>query len=104
MAKFIFVYHGGSMPETQEEGERVMGLWMSWLGGMGEAVVDGGNPVGLSSTVHADGSVSPDGGSNPTSGYSLIQAESMEAATELAKGCPIREAGGSIEVAEIMEM
>ena len=75
MAKYIFVYHGGKMPESQEEGAKVMAQWKGWLGGMGDAVVDGGNPVGMSSTVHSDGSVTSDGGSNPTSGYSLVSAE-----------------------------
>ena len=104
MAKFIFVYHGGKMPETEEEGAQVMADWQAWLGGMGEAVVDGGNPVGMSSTVHSDGSVTGDGGSNPTSGYSLVSADSIDSALDLAKGCPILKAEGSVEVAETLEM
>ncbi len=104
MAKFVFAYHGGKMPETEEDVARVMAAWQSWLGGMGEAAIDPGNPVGQSSTVHADGSVTPDGGSNPLGGYSIVGAESMEAALELAKGCPILVDGGSVEVAEIHEM
>ena len=104
MARFIFVYHGGKMPETQEEGARVMAQWEAWLGGIGDSVIDPGAPVGPSSTVHSDGRVTRDGGSNPTSGYSLISASDQAAATDLARGCPILEAGGSIEIAEIMEM
>ena len=104
MAKFVFAYHGGKMPETEEEGAQVMAQWMSWLEGLGEAVVDGGNPAGPSSTVHPDGSVTCDGGSNPLSGYSLINAENIEQATEIAKGCPILQAEGSVEVAEAIEM
>ena len=104
MAKFLLVYHGGSMPETQEEGMKVMAEWMAWFEGMGTAVVDGGNPVGQSSTVHAGGSVTVDGGSNPASGYSLVNADSLEQAIELAKGCPILNANGSVEVAEAMDM
>ena len=104
MPKFIFAYHGGKMPETQEEGEQVMAQWMEWLGGLGEAVVDGGNPVGPSSTVHPDGSVTCDGGSNPLSGYSLVSADSIEQATEIAKSCPILQAEGSVEVAEAIDM
>ena len=103
MAKFVFVYHGGKMPETPEEGERVMGLWMSWLGGMGEAVVDGGNPVGMSTTVYAD-RVDSNGGSNPISGYSLVSADSMDEAVKMAQGCPILAEGGSVEVAEAFDM
>ena len=104
MAKYLFVYHGGKMPETEEEGQRVMQAWGEWLGGMGESVVDGGNPVGMSSTVNSDGSVASDGGSNPASGYSLISANSLDEALNKAKGCPILEAGGSVEVAEAIEM
>ena len=104
MAKFVFAYHGGTMPETEEDAARVMAAWQSWLGGMGESAVDPGNPVGLSSTVHPDGSVTADGGANPLSGYSIVSADSMDAALEVAKGCPILEDGGSVEVAEIHEM
>lgn len=104
MAKFIFVYHGGKMPESPEEGAIVMASWQAWLGGMGDAVVDGGNPVGMSSTVHSDGTITSDGGSNPTSGYSLVSADGIEQALELASGCPILKAEGSVEVAETMEM
>ena len=103
MANFLFVYHGGKMPETPEEGERVMGLWMSWLGGMGDAVVNGGNPVGMSKTVFAD-RVEDNGGANPVSGFSVVSAGSIDEATEMAKGCPILLEGGSVEVAEAIDM
>ena len=35
MAKFLFVYHGGSAPESEEEGAAVMQAWNEWLGGLG---------------------------------------------------------------------
>ncbi|MEM7406505.1 MAG: YciI family protein [Pseudomonadota bacterium] len=104
MANYLFVYHGGRMPETEEEGARVMAQWGAWFGQMGAAVVDGGNPVGMSSTVHPGGSVTGDGGANPTSGYSIVSADSKEAAIELAKGCPVLEVDGTVEVAEVMQM
>ena len=103
MAKFLYVYHGGSAPSDEEESKKVMAAWMGWLEGMGDAVVDGGNPVGMSQTVHSGG-VDGDGGANPASGYSIVQADSIDKATELAKGCPILDDNGSVEVAEIMEM
>ena len=81
-----------------------MDAWGNWLGSMGSAVVDGGNPVGQSSTVHPDGKVTNDGGPNPASGYSLIEASSLEDAIAKAKGCPILQAKGSIEVAETFDM
>ena len=104
MPKYIFAYHGGKMPETEEESARVMADWMAWLDSLGDAVVDGGNPAGPSSTVHSDGSVSCDGGSNPLSGYSLINADSIEQATAIAQNCPILKAEGSVEIAQAVDM
>ena len=104
MANYLFIYHGGKMPETQEEGQQVMAQWQAWFAELGDAVIDGGNPVGPSSTVHTDGSVSADGGSNPTSGYSIIAAKSQEEANGSAQRCPVLSAGGSVEVAAIVNI
>ncbi|OAO04428.1 hypothetical protein A8B75_07355 [Sphingomonadales bacterium EhC05] len=103
MAKFIFAYHGGSAPESPEEGVRVIEQWTTWLGGMGENAIDFGNPAGPSKTVSADG-IADNGGTNPISGYSLINAPDIAAAVELAKGCPALASGGTVEVAEAMDM
>jgi len=104
MSQYLFVYHGGRMPETEEEGAQMMKAWEDWLGGMGDDVVDGGNPVGQSSTVFPDGSVQNNGGTNPASGYSIIKATSDEDAATKAKTCPILAAGGTVELAAIIEM
>ncbi len=104
MAKYLFVYHGGSMPETKADQAREMDAWGQWMGGMKSAIVDGGSPVGKSSTVNSDGSVSDNGGANPTSGYTLIEAASLQDALGHAKKCPILANGGSVEVAESIDM
>ena len=104
MPNFVFAYHGGRTPETPEEGQQAMAAWNAWFGGMGDRVVDGGNPVGMSKTVSNSG-VSDDGGANPISGYSVISADSIEDACEIAKGCPmVADGSGSVEVAEVHEM
>lgn len=103
MPKYLFVYHGGKAPESPEEGQAVMAKWLAWRDQMGDAVVDFGAPAGPSKTV-SNGSVADGGGANPASGYSLISAGDIDAAVAHAKGCPILEDGGSIEVAEAMEM
>ncbi len=61
MAKYLFVYHGGENPKTEAEVKEVLDAWGTWMGSMGAAVIDGGNPVGMSSTVNGDGSVSDNG-------------------------------------------
>jgi hypothetical protein len=104
MAKYVFVYHGGGRPETKEAQEQAMAAWGQWFGSMGKAVINGGNPVGKSWTVKSNGSVVKDGGANPVSGYSLIEAKDYDAAVAFAKGCPMLAAGGSIEVAEALDM
>lgn len=103
MAHYLFGYHGGARPETPEAGEKAMAAWMAWFKDMGEAVIAPGNPVGPSRTVSASG-VADDGGANPLSGYTVVSVDSFEAACALAAGCPIIDSGGSVEVAEIIEM
>ena len=104
MAKYLFVYHGATAPTNEVEIKKTMDAWGAWFGSMGKAVIDGGNPVGKSSTVHSNGSVTNDGGAYPVSGYTLIEAPSLSDAQAMAKGCPILAAGGSIEVAQAMDM
>ncbi len=104
MANYLLAYHGGGMPETEEEQAQVMAAWGRWYETLGAAIVDGGNPTGPAKTVAPDGSVSDGGGVNPISGYTIIQADNLDAAVALSKGCPILAAGGSIEVAETFEI
>lgn len=103
MPKYLFVYHGGAKPESEAEGRQAMEAWGRWFASMGEKVVDGGNPVGQSTTVNGDGSVVNDGGPNPTTGYGVFEAETLDEAISLAKGCPILSGGGSVELAETFE-
>jgi hypothetical protein len=103
MAKYLFVYHGGGVPPTKEAQAAAMAAWGEWFGSMGKAVINGGNPVGKSWTVKSGG-VTKDGGANPVSGYSLIEASNYEEAAARAKGCPMLANGGSVEVAEAFDM
>jgi hypothetical protein len=104
MAKYLFVYHGGKHPENDSEMAEIMDKWGKWFGSMGADVIDGGNPVGMSSTVQSDGTVIDNGGANPVSGYGLIEASDLDDALAKAKGCPILESGGSVEVAIAIDM
>lgn len=98
MANYVLVYHGGSMPESPEEGAKVMQAWTDWFAKLGDALVDGGNPASKTRRIGADGSVSDDA-SGP-SGYSILKADSLDAAVELAKGCPVLAGGSSVQVVE----
>jgi hypothetical protein len=61
------------------------------------------NPLKGTQTVNADGSVS-EGSSVSMSGYTIIEADSMDAAVDITKTCPFLEMGGSMEVAEKIQM
>ena len=104
MARYMFVYHGGKKPDSPEEGERVMAEWGAWYSSMGGALLDGGGPAGLSKTVSKAG-VADNGGANPVSGLTIVEAADQAAAVKMAKGCPmVKDGTGSVEVAEIIQM
>ncbi len=103
MQKFIFAYHGNPDIKSPEEGQAHMTAWKAWMDGLGDAVIDRGLPAGPSKTVGRDG-VTDDGGSNPLSGISIVQADNIETALEMAKRSPHVTGGGTIEVAPAMDM
>ena len=104
MANYMFAYSGGNGVAADEaERDAQMAKWGQWFGQLGSAVVDGGAPTGTAKTVGTGGSVS-DGGSRGLTGYSVVSAESLDAAVELAKGCPVLEVGGAVDVYEAIEI
>jgi len=101
VAKYVFIYSGGSTNTTPEEQEQAMQAWMGWFGTLGSDVVEIGNPFGPSSTVSADGSAR-DGGASGLGGYSVIEAASLSDAASKAKGCPVLAGGGHVEIYEAL--
>ncbi len=96
MATFLFTYR---MPENYTPGRAdVMAAWNSWFEGMGDSLIDRGNPVFESRTLGNCGA-----GTTP-GGYSLVTAEDLEAAVALAKGCPALPEGAGVEVGVITEL
>ena len=61
------------------------------------------NPFKNTSTVNPDGTVTT-GSKTSMSGYTIINANSIEEAVSVAKTCPFLEIGGSLEVSELMQM
>ena len=103
MHKFILAYHGVPELDSPEASKKHMKDWMAWSTALGNAIVDPGTPVGMSKTISANG-VENNGGSNPLSGITTLQARTMEEAIEMTKNCPHILAGGTIEIAQTMEM
>lgn len=101
MADYVFLYSGGSMPETEEEQARVMKAWEHWFADLGPALKDGGNPFGpAAKTLASDGAVRDGVSGTPHSGYTIVTTDSLDAAVALAKGSPVLQGGGGIAVYE----
>ena len=104
MADFVLLYSGGNMPETDDEKARVMKAWDGWYSELGGAIKDGGNPFApAAKTIGTDGKVS-DASAPLFTGYTILQADSLDSATSLAKSSPVLQGGGSVTVYEAFDV
>jgi hypothetical protein len=88
MAKFMMIYKGEATDMadmTPEQGAEVMAKWMAWMNKVGDGLADVGTPFGPGTSVVDDGST---GTPASSTGYSIVEAESLEAAVALADGHP----------------
>ena len=102
MPNYAFFYYGEPKFDSPEEGAKEQERFMAWVTSLGDALVNPGTPLGMARTVNASG-VSDGASSNRLTGFSLVRADSMDAALEMAKGCPFLRVG-TVDVAEVMEM
>lgn len=113
MKEFLLVYRAdyNYMPNrTPEEMQAMTKRWMDWIGGIAaqNKLVNRGNRLEPSGKVIKNDSTITNGPyaeiKESIGGYSIVKAESYDAAIELAKGCPILTVGGNVEVREISVM
>ena len=97
MAKYLFAYSGGNMAATDEERQAAMAAWGAWLGGLGDSLIDAGNPFGPSKAVG-------NGATSGLTGYSIVSAGNLDEAAAKTDGCPVFTGGGSVEVYETIEV
>lgn len=101
MKNYFLAYYGEPKFGGPEQAAAEKAKWEAWVGGLGGAVVDPGTPLGQARRVSAGGV--REGGADRLLGFSIVKAESIDAAIEMAKTCPYL-AQGTIDVAEIMRM
>lgn len=106
MAKFLFIYRGAGEAAAKmspEEMQQHLQKWEKWIGeGMQKGWMldpgDGLTPEGK--TVNAK--VVTDGpfveSKEVVGGFSIVQADTIDEAAKLAKGCPCLLLGGGVEV------
>lgn len=103
MPQYMITYLGGDKPSSPEEGKQNMSKYRAWLSSLGDSAVSPANPLKDTSTVAPDGTVTA-GSTTSMSGFTIVEAESMEAALLIAKACPFLDIGGSLEVSELVKM
>ena len=102
MPNYAFTYYGEPSFRSSDDAARYKEKYMEWLKGLGDAWINPGTPLGKPKVVSSSG-VSDGGGSNRLTGFSVMKARSIDAAVEIAKGCPHLQ-HGIVNVAEVMEM
>jgi hypothetical protein len=107
MSNFLLSFHGGAPGATEEERDASQERWGAWFVQIEESIVDAGDGVAPLAFISPNGDVmrdapSGDDASKAVTGYTVITADDLDAALEIAKACPILKDGGSIEVGEIL--
>jgi hypothetical protein len=115
MPKFLYVFRGGGYASREAlsptELQQHLAKWQAWTGSLtaaGKLVAAQAlthPPVGK--TLRGSDRVVTDGpyaeSKDLVSGTVLVEVASLDEATELARGCPIFDFEGSVEVRPVME-
>ena len=107
MAKFLFVYRSDKDTReaiAPEEMQKIHQKWQTWIneGFQKGWMLDAGNGLKTEGRVVNAKKVVTDGpfveAKDVVGGFSIVQADNLDAAAEHAKGCPILQRGGTVEV------
>jgi hypothetical protein len=113
MEKFMFIFHGGGLPQEQrtpEEMEAGMGKWMAWIDKLakagkydsGEPLIPGGKIIsGVNKTV-TDGPFAE--GKEIVGGYFIVNAANYDEAIAMCDDYPDYQYGGKVQVRQVMKM
>lgn len=116
MSEFIMLYRrtaeaADQAMGTPERAQQSMMKWRAWmkeladknlLKNIGQPLENGGKVVTGPKKVVTDGPYAET--KDIIGGYSIIEADSLSQAINLAAGCPVLEYGGSVEVRPVMQM
>lgn len=96
MPQFLMTYRGpkGYTPTTE-----TTPLWRAWFDSMGDQLVDLGQPARGATAV---GNCSSE--TTELDGYSIIEAENLDSARAMARGCPHLRWNGGVEVAAVVDL
>jgi hypothetical protein len=84
MKKFVFMSVGFETPTPE-----IQKAWADWFASIGDKIVDSGSPLGAGREVTKTGTKELPVGLDSITGYTIINAESLDEAEKIAKTCPI---------------
>ena len=96
MKNFVFLTYGFEKPTPE-----IMGAWGKWFESFKDSVVNKGGHFSAAREISKSGTVDLPLGMESITGYTVIEAESLDDAEAIAQGCPII---ASIRVYEVMSM
>lgn len=102
MAQFGLLYVGEPQFDDPDEAQEHQKCWFDWIGSLGDAVVNPGMPMGPPTRVTADG-VAPGPTKDRLTGMTIVEAEDLDAAVEMAKTSPYVEFA-TVDVVQIFQM
>ncbi len=96
--KYVFIYSGGTAPKNEAEGKAMMDAWMAYFGKIGPADRRRRRPFAPGAKLIGKGQASD------ATGYTIVNADSLDAAVKLTAGHPHIAHGGGVEVFECAKM
>lgn len=104
MSEFVFLYRTGSVPMSPQQVQEVLPKWAAWF----ESLAAQGHLLDRGQALERGGKVVTDGpfaeAKDVIGGFSMIKARDLAQAAELARGCPVIERGGQVEVRPVMNL
>ncbi|MBR09280.1 MAG: hypothetical protein CMP48_16555 [Rickettsiales bacterium] len=113
MKQFLYLFRGGDEGYAKlspEEMQQHMAKWNEWMLQISKTdePVPGLPLNNEGKVVEKGGEIITDGpyteGKEIVGGYVIVEANTLDEAVELSKGCPIFDFGGIVEVREAVEM
>ena len=105
MNKYLILYRAPASAQQQmanatpEQAKAGMDAWMAWAQRAGDAIVDLGSPLGDAAHLGADE------GTGHVGGYSILQAQTMDAVKQVLEGHPhLHMSGSSIDILQFIGM
>jgi hypothetical protein len=111
MTEFLYLYRGYNADTSPTDRQQTMQQWMAWMKDLGEKgylktvgtpLEKSGKLVGGKNKIVSDGPFAET--KDLISGYTIVQAKDIDDAVTASLGCPIFQAGGSVEVRPILQL